>query len=134
MDVAKDTDGVVIGDSLQGRNILFAVTGGIAAVESVRLARELRRHGANLTIMMTREAEKIITPLALSWASGTEVMTTWNYEMPQLKNHDAVLVAPATRNTISKHIHGIMDSPVLMSLSAARGNKTPILFLSLIHI
>ena len=133
MDVAKDTDVAVKGDSLQGRNILFAVTGGIAAVESVRLARELRRHGANLTIMMTREAEKIITPLALSWASGTEVMTTWNYEMPQLKNHDAVLVAPATRNTISKHIHGIMDSPVLMSLSAARGNRTPILFVPSMH-
>ena len=133
MDVAKDTDVVVKGDSLQGRNILFAVTGGIAAVESVRLARELRRHGANLTIMMTREAEKIITPLALSWASGTEVMTSWDYEMSQLENHDAVLVAPATRNTISKHIHGIMDSPVLMALSAARGNSTPILFVPSMH-
>ena len=133
MDVAKDTDVVVKGDSLQGRNILFAVTGGIAAVESVRLARELRRHGANLTIMMTREAEKIITPLALSWASGTEVMTSWDYEMSQLENHDAVLVAPATRNTISKHIHGIMDSPVLMALSAARGNRTPILFVPSMH-
>ena len=133
MVVAKDTDVVVKGDSLQGRNILFAVTGGIAAVESVRLARELRRHGANLTIMMTREAEKIITPLALSWASGTEVMTSWDYEMSQLENHDAVLVAPATRNTISKHIHGIMDSPVLMALSAARGNGTPTLFVPSMH-
>ena len=47
MVVAKDTDVVVKGDSLQGRNILFAVTGGIADVESVRLSRELRRHGAN---------------------------------------------------------------------------------------
>jgi len=128
MAMAKDTDVAIKGDSLQGHTILFAVTGGIAAVESVRilfavtggiaavesvrLARELRRHGANLTIMMTREAEKIITPLALSWASGTEVMTTWDYEMSQLEKHDAVLVAPATRNTISKHIHGIMDSPL----------------------
>ena len=84
MAMAKDTDVAIKGDSLQGRTILFAVTGGIAAVESVRLARELRRHGANLTIMMTREAEKIITPLALSWASGTEVMTTWDHEMSQL--------------------------------------------------
>tara|TARA_B100000929_G_scaffold8576_1_gene7286 strand:- start:7660 stop:8853 length:1194 start_codon:yes stop_codon:yes gene_type:complete len=131
--VAKDTDVVVKGDSLQGRNILFAVTGGIAAVESIRLARELRRHGANLTIMMTREAEKIITPLALSWAASTEVKSTWDYEMSQLEKHDAVLVAPATRNTISKHIHGIMDSPVLMSLSAARGNGTPILFVPSMH-
>ena len=133
MAMAKDTDVAIKGDSLQGHTILFAVTGGIAAVESVRLARELRRHGANLTIMMTREAEKIITPLALSWASGTEVMTTWDYEMSQLEKHDAVLVAPATRNTISKHIHGIMDSPVLMALSVARGNRTPTLFVPSMH-
>ena len=48
--------------------------------------------------------------------------------MPQLEDYDAVLVAPATRNTISKHIHGIMDTPLMMALSAARGKKTPTLF------
>lgn len=132
-DVSKDTGVVPKGTTLQGRNILFAVTGGIAAVESIRLARELRRHGADLTIMMSKEAEKIVTPLALSWASGTEVLTDWDHTMVQLDDYDSVLIAPATRNTISKHVHGIMDSPILMALTAARGNGTPILFVPSMH-
>ena len=42
------------GDSLAGRNVLLVVSGGIAAVESVKLSREIRRHGANLSIIMTK--------------------------------------------------------------------------------
>ena len=131
--MAKDADVETRGRSLVDRRVLLLVTGGIAAVESVRLSRELRRHGANLSIMMTSEAEKIITPLALSWASGTEALTGWEHEMAQLDDYDAVLVAPATRNTISKHIHGVIDSPVTMALSAARGNETPTLFVPSMH-
>ena len=131
--MAKDADVKTHGRSLAQRRVLLLVTGGIAAVESVRLSRELRRHGAALSIMMTGEAEKIITPLALSWASDTEAMTGWEHEMAQLDVYDAVLVAPATRNTISKHIHGIIDSPVTMALSAARGNQTPTLFVPSMH-
>ena len=131
--MAKDADVKTHGRSLAQRRVLLLVTGGIAAVESVRLSRELRRHGAALSIMMTGEAEKIITPLALSWASDTEAMTGWEHEMAQLDDYDAVLVAPATRNTISKHIHGVIDSPVTMALSAARGNQTPTLFVPSMH-
>jgi len=131
--VVKDADVELKGSSLANRRVLLIVTGGIAAVESVRLSRELRRHGAALKILMTSEAEKIITPLALSWASGTKALTGWDHEMAQLGDYDTILVAPATRNTISKHIHGIMDSPATMALSAARGSRTPILFVPSMH-
>ena len=131
--MVKDTGVSIKGNSLKNKNILFAITGGIAASESVKISRELRRYGANLTVMMSKEAEKIITPLAVSWASGKEVITAWNHEMSQLEDYDAVLVAPATRNTISKHVYGIMDTPLMMALSAARGKKTPTLFLPSMH-
>jgi len=131
--VTKDTGVEILSSSLDGKSILVIVSGGIAAVESVRLCREFRRHSAKLTIMMSKEAEKIISPLALSWASGQKVITDWQPEMKQLDGFDIVLVAPATRNTISKHIHGIMDSPIMMALSAARGNKTPIVFVPSMH-
>ena len=131
--VVKDTGVEIRGSSLEGKKILFLVSGGIAAVESVRLSRQLRRHMAELTIMMSKEAEKIISPLALSWASGEKILTDWNPEMQQLESYDSVLVAPATRNTISKHIHGIMDSPLMMALSAARGSRTPIIFVPSMH-
>ena len=119
--------------SLSGRSILLAVSGGIAAVESVRLCRELRRHGATVSPMMTKEATKIISPLTLSWGSGTEVISSWESSMSQLDKYDAIVVAPATRNTIAKHLNGIMDSPLMMALSAARGSKTPLVFVPSMH-
>ena len=131
--MSSDLSIEVQGDSLDGRNVLLVVSGGIAAVESVKLSREIRRHGANLSINMTKDANKVITPLALSWASATPIITEWDSEMPQLSQFDGVLVAPATRNTISKHIHGVMDSPAMMALSAARGNKTPLIFVPSMH-
>ena len=69
--MSSDLGVEVQGDSLGGRNVLLVVSGGIAAVESVKLSREIRRHGANLSIIMTKDANKVITPLALSWASAT---------------------------------------------------------------
>ena len=66
---------------LEGKRILLAVTGGIAAVESVKLARELRRHGASVSPMMSKDATRVISPLALSWGSGVDVMTNWEPSM-----------------------------------------------------
>ena len=131
--MSSDLGVEVQGDSLGGRNVLLVVSGGIAAVESVKLSREIRRHGANLSIIMTKDANKVITPLALSWAAASPIITEWDSEMSQLSEFDGVLVAPATRNTISKHIHGVMDSPAMMALSAARGNKTPLIFVPSMH-
>ena len=74
--MASDLDVEIQGDSLDGRHVLMVVSGGIAAVESVKLSREIRRHGAELSIIMTKDAHKVITPLALSWASSTPVSYT----------------------------------------------------------
>lgn len=129
----KDTGVKKLGSFLKNYKILYAISGGIAATESVKVIRELRRYEANLTVMMSKEAEKIITPLAVSWALDLEITTEWDPKMKQLGEFDAILVAPATRNTISKHIHGIIDSPMMMALSAARGTNTPILFIPSMH-
>jgi len=120
--MVSDTGVDYKGSSLLNRHVLFVISGGIAAVESIKLLRELRRHRAKVTIMMTKESEKIISPLAVSWAANERIVSDWDPEMKQLNNYDALLVAPATRNTIAKHIHGITDSPVMMSLAAARGS------------
>ena len=116
-----DTGVSQLSNSLAGRRVILAVTGGIAAVESIKLCRELRRHGALVFPMMTKEATKVITPLALSWGSGTDIVSDWDPDMSQLDAYDGIIVAPATRNTIAKHLNGIIDSPVMMAHSAARG-------------
>ena len=129
----RDTDVEPRGDSLKGRHILLGVTGGIAAVDTVRLARELRRHGALITVIMTPSAQEIITPLAVRWASQGEVITDWDGDLSGLSDFDAVLVTPATRNLIASFIHGLMNGPLLMALSAARGRGSPIMMVPSMH-
>ena len=129
----RDTDVEPRGSSLKGKHVLLGVTGGIAAVDTVRLSRELRRHGANVSVVMTPSAQKIITPLAVRWASQGEVITDWDGDLAGLSNFDAILVAPATRNLLASFVHGIMNGPLLMALSAARSRGTPIMMVPSMH-
>ena len=129
----RDTDVEVRGSSLSGRHVLLGVTGGIAAVDTVRLARELRRHGAKVSVIMTTSAQQIITPMAVRWASQGEVITDWDGDLSALSSFDAVLVTPATRNLIASFIHGLMNGPLLMALSAARGRNCPIMMVPSMH-
>ena len=129
----RDTDVEVRGSSLSGRRVLLGVTGGIAAVDTVRLARELRRHGAEVSVIMTPSAQEIITPMPVRWASQGEVVTDWDGDLSALSGFDAVLVTPATRNLIASFIHGLMNGPLLMALSAARGRGCPIMMVPSMH-
>ena len=129
----RDTDVEPKGSSLAGKRILVGITGGIAAVDSVRLLREMRRHGAEMLVIMTESSQKVITPLAIEWASQCQVITDWDGDMKQLENVDAILVAPATRNTIAAHLHGMQHGPLLMALSAARSRHAHVLMVPSMH-
>ncbi|MDP7042602.1 MAG: phosphopantothenoylcysteine decarboxylase [Candidatus Thalassarchaeaceae archaeon] len=129
----KDVDVEFASNSLEGRKILVGISGGIAVVDSVRLLRELRRHGAEPVVIMTQTSQDIISPLAIEWASQSSVIIDWDADMTQLEEVDGVLVCPATRYTIASHIHGIMDTPLQMALSASRGREIPIMFVPSMH-
>ena len=129
----RDTDVERKGSSLSGKRILVGVTGGIAAVDTVRLLREMRRHGAEMLVIMTESAQRVVTPLAVEWASQCEVITDWDGDMKQLEDVDAILVAPATRNTIAAHLHGMQQGPLLMALSGARSRNTHVLMVPSMH-
>ena len=130
----RDTDVETTGSSLEKRRIVLGVTGGIAAVETVRLARALRREGAQLTVIMTPSAQRIITPLAVRWASQAEVITDWDGDLTALNRADAVLVAPATRDVMASHLHGLQHGPLMMSLSVARSSGTPVMMVPSMHV
>ena len=131
--MSRDVDVDAHSDALDGKNIALGVTGGIAAIETVRICRELRRHGANVSVIMTHASTQIITPLAVEWASQHHVISEWGPEMSQLEEFDAVLVTPASRNFISRFVNGMMDHPLLMTCSAARSRGTPILLVPSMH-
>ena len=66
--IMSDTSDIgvdVSSDTLDDKHILVAISGGIGVVDSVRLLRELRRHGAKITDVMTQSAQEIISPLPI---------------------------------------------------------------------
>lgn len=130
----RDTDVEVQGDALSGRHVLLGVTGGIAAVDTVRIARELRRHGAEITVVMTNAAQRIITPLAVRWATQGRVITDWDGDMEVLNGVDGVVVVPTTRDTLASHLHGLQNGPLLMALSVARSRGSPIMMVPSMHL
>lgn len=129
----RDTDVEIRGDSLAKKRILLGVSGGIAAVDTVRLARELRRHGAIVTVMMTHSAQKIISPLAIEWATQSPVITDWESDLTALEEVDGILIAPTTRDLMASYLHGLQHGPILMALSAARTRDCPVMMIPSMH-
>ena len=129
----RDTDVSMRGDSLAGQTVLLGVSGGIAAVDTVRLARELRRHGADVRVALTHSAQRIITPLAVEWATQGEVITDWDGNMEVLDEVDGILVAPATRDTMASYVHGLQHGPLMMALSVARSRDCPVMMIPSMH-
>lgn len=132
-DLTRDVDVERRSDALANKRILFGITGGIAATEAVRIARELRRHGAEITVLMTPAATKVITPLAVGWAAQVEVGVDFEADMAQLDAHDGILICPASRNFLARLVHGMMDHPLLMACAAARGRDCPVLVVPSMH-
>ncbi|MDI9645622.1 MAG: bifunctional phosphopantothenoylcysteine decarboxylase/phosphopantothenate--cysteine ligase CoaBC [Archaeoglobales archaeon] len=124
---------------LEGKLIVLGVTGSIAAVECVKLARELARRGAKVVAVMTEAAKKIINPYALEFATGNRVITEITGEIEHVKYFgadgiaDLFLIAPATANTISKIANGIDDTPVTTFATTALGSGKPIILVPAMH-
>lgn len=115
--------------------IVLCVTGSIAAIESIKLARELARQGIRVKCFMSDGACEIIHPYALEFATGSNIVTklTGNIEHVKYANSDLILVAPATANVISKFAYKIADNPINTLLITAFGYKTPILIVPSMH-
>jgi phosphopantothenoylcysteine decarboxylase/phosphopantothenate--cysteine ligase len=126
--------------SLAGKKIVLAVTGSIAAVETIKLARELIRHGAEVQAVMSTAAQTIIHPYALQYATGRDVITeiTGNVEHVAFcgvrkEAYDLLLIAPCTANTIGKIAAGVDDTPVTTFATTAIGSKIPVIIVPAMH-
>lgn len=124
---------------LQGKTVVLGVTGSIAAVETVKLARELIRHGADVHAVLSKSATAIIHPNALQFATGHEVDTQLDGSMRYLAmcgkdgKADLLLIAPCTSNTLSKVANGIDDTTVTTYAVNALGSGIPILIAPAAH-
>ncbi len=128
------------GSDLQGKKIVLGVTGSIAAVECVKLVREMVREGAEVTCVMTEWAQKIIHPYSLEFASGKDPITEITGQVEHVSfcgkvpdKADLYLIAPATANTISKIAQGIDDTPVTTFATTCMGSGIPMMIVPAMH-
>lgn len=100
------------------RKIILGVTGSIAAYKSAFLARLLVKAGAEVRVIMTRTSKDFITPLTLSTLSRNPVHSSFTLgEQGEWVNHvemglwaDALLIAPASANTLAKCANGLCEN------------------------
>jgi phosphopantothenoylcysteine decarboxylase/phosphopantothenate--cysteine ligase len=112
---------------LKGREIIVGVCGGIAAYKVADLVSKLVQAGAGVTVCMTPEAQKFVTPLTFEALSGRPVRTnTFDLVESSDPQHislteraDLMLIAPATNNIIAKVAHGLTDDLVSLMICAA---------------
>ncbi|WP_223668698.1 bifunctional phosphopantothenoylcysteine decarboxylase/phosphopantothenate--cysteine ligase CoaBC [Kangiella shandongensis] len=103
--------------SLQGKNILLGITGGIAAYKSAELSRLLIKAGAEVRCVMTQGAKAFITPMTFQALTGNPVHEhLLDAEAEAGMGHielarwaDLILVAPATADVLSKLTVGAAD-------------------------
>jgi phosphopantothenoylcysteine decarboxylase / phosphopantothenate---cysteine ligase len=120
---------------LKNKLILLGITGGIASYKSAELARLLVKEGANVQVVMTRNAEAFISPLTMRALTGRPVYNslfdpahgTATVHIDLARDPDLVLVAPATANILGKMTAGIADDLLSTVLMAVNTTKCPVI-------
>lgn len=109
------------------KHILLGISGGIAAYKSCELVRLLKKQGHSVSVVMSKASTEFISPLTFQALSGHPVLTDTHENglgngmahINLTREADALVIAPATANTIAKISHGIADN-LLTNLVAAR--------------
>jgi phosphopantothenoylcysteine decarboxylase/phosphopantothenate--cysteine ligase len=115
-------------NSLQGKKILLGITASIAAYKTAHLTRLLIKNGAEVQIVMSNAAKEFITPLTLATLSKRPVLSEfvknnageWNHHVNLGLWADAMLIAPASANTLAKTATGFCDNLLTAVYLSAR--------------
>ena len=98
-------------------HVLLGVSGGIAAYKACEVVRRLRGAGAQVRVVLTANAARFVTPLTFQALSGQPVRDgLWDAEAELGMGHlelahwaDAILIAPASADTLARLAHGFAD-------------------------
>lgn len=113
---------------LDGKTIVFGVTGGIAAYKSCEAVSRLRKLGATVCVIMTKNATEFVAPMTFETLSNQPCVTDtfarperWEVEHVSLaKRADLFVIAPATANIMAKLAHGLADDMLSTTCLATR--------------
>lgn len=112
--------------SFQDKNILLGVSSSIACYKAAELARSLIKRGANVQVIMTKNAEQFVTPLTFEQLTGRKCLTDTFERSPIIQvEHisaaqwaDVAVVAPASANVLAKLACGIADDMLTTTILA----------------
>ena len=116
---------------LKGKTVLLGVTGGIACYKSANLASALVKQGANVQVLMTKNATEFIGPHTFESLTGNRVSVdtfdrNYQFQVEHIAladQADVVLVAPATANVLAKLAHGLADDMLTTTILACNCPK-----------
>lgn len=116
---------------LKGKTVLLGVTGGIACYKSANLASALVKQGANVQVVMTRNATEFIGPHTFESLTGNRVSVdtfdrNYQFQVEHIAladQADLVLAAPATANVLAKLAHGLADDMLTTTILACNCPK-----------
>lgn len=123
-------------DELKGKSVVLAVTASAAIYKSIDLARSIMRHGAEVYVVMSKDASKLISPTLFEWATGNKVVTKLSGDIEHVRlaeENDALIISPATVNTINKIAYGIADTPITALALNFIGSKKPTFIVPATH-
>lgn len=115
--------------SIKGRKILLGITGGIALYKVLDLCSKLKKNNVDISIIMTRNATKFISPMTFETMGQCIVYSDMFHDghhdtvehISLVKNIDAFLICPATANILAKAASGIADDLLSSALLAYEG-------------
>jgi len=121
--------------TLAGKHIVLGLSGGIAAFKSAELCRALVKAGVKVQVVMTEAAEQFMTAVTMQALSGRPVYTSqWDSREANNMAHinlsreaDAILVAPASADFMSKLLHGGADELLSLMCLARPLDKVPLI-------
>lgn len=118
-------------EKLSGKCVILGVTGGIAAYKMANVASALRKSGADVHVIMTKNATEFITPLTFETLTKNRCVVDtfardFQYDVAHIslaRAADLILIAPATADVIAKMAHGIADDMLTTVVLAAKCKK-----------
>ena len=118
-------------EQLTNKTVVLGVTGGIAAYKMANVASALRKTGADVHVIMTKNATEFITPLTFEVLTNNRCIVdtfdrNFQYDVAHVslaKAADLILIAPATANVIAKLSCGLADDMLTTTVLAAKCKK-----------
>lgn len=124
-------------DALLNKKIVLGVTGSVAIYRAIDLAREFLRRSARVYTVMSPEAAKLVSPEIFRWATGNDVFVEFRGEVGHVTLSqicDAMVIAPASANTVAKISAGISDTSVTLTALNFIGKKKPLVIVPAMHL